>query len=401
MMKSWLTVLFVALAAGAWTWPKSTSVAAAEQGAPLVQIVPPGEKLVGNPSEKGALYYALEGQTTKLTTRFKSGHVAVAERSRIGNVTTTLRDEGGNEVARLRVNRIDGAHDLLHYQSRDAAPFQAMSNPNVVKPTLDWSAKQAYHLNKGGTDNLVWDEGTMRSRAKARIDTEAEVTGVETEWAEGLSANVTRQVYEPRNIAGHTIGGPVLVSDLKQHGTSVGWAIWFEKDRAFAYHIPQLMPRGPDVIFESDLMQAYGTGWPFKPDTAWINLQVIATHHLKTLVAKNGSTNVVAKNCTDKVAPTGVAKVMEFFAPSLLANEVGCDYLHRLDGGVVRDCCDDHDLCYSKARGGCDITSWWLFWKSWACDNCNMSAVVCFVINGGASPTDCLRPRLNPACGGG
>jgi hypothetical protein len=333
----------------------------------------------------------LEGQTTRVTTRFKSGHVAVAERSRIGNVTTTLRDEGGNEVARLKVNRIDGAHDLVHYQSRDAAPFQAMSNPNVVKPTLDWSAKQAYHLRQGGTDHLVWDGDTMRSRAKARIDAEAEVTEVDTEWAEGLSSNVTRQVYAPRTIAGRTIGGPVLVSDLKQHGTSVGWAIWFEKDRTFAYHIPQLMPNGPDVIFESDLMKAYGTGWPFKPDTAWINLQIIATHHLKTLVARNGSTNA-ASNCTDKSKQaTRIARLTNFFVPSLLANEPGCDDLHRLDGGVVRDCCDDHDLCYEK--NGCDSSTWWQWWRSWSCDRCNLTVVRCFLIQGTLDP-GCIRARV-------
>jgi hypothetical protein len=392
-MKTWLALLFVGLMAGAWTWPKPTAVAGAEQSTPLVQIVRPGEKQVGNPAEKGALYYALEGQTTRLTTKFRSGHVAVTERSRTGNVKTTLRDGGGNEVAQLKVNRVDAGHDLVHYEAGGAAPFQAVSDPNVVKPTLDWSAKQAYHLNKGGTDNLVWDKGTMRSKSKPRIDVEAEVNEVETEWAEGLSAKTTRQIYDRRTIAGRSIGGPALVSNLKQNGTSVGTAIWFEKDRAFAYHIPQLMPSGMVVIFESDLMKTHG-GWPFTPDTTWVNLQVIATHHFKTLVAKNGS--VSAKDCADPTEKSRLARLSEFFVPTVLANDAGCDGLQHLDGGVVRDCCDDHDLCYWKE--GCDSGTWWQFWRSWTCDRCNIGAVICFVVHGQLDP-GCVRPR-NPVCAG-
>ena len=60
-----------------------------------VQIVPAGQKQVGNPGEKGATYYALEAQTTRLTTRFHDGHVAVTERGLVGDVRTTLRDPPG------------------------------------------------------------------------------------------------------------------------------------------------------------------------------------------------------------------------------------------------------------------------------------------------------------------
>ena len=389
-MRTWLTCSVVVLVLGALAWPRATSIAGAAQGNPPVQLVPPGTKQAGNPGEKGATYYALEAQTTRLTTRFKDGYVAVAERGLVGDVSTTLSDGAGNERARLRLNRIDGAHDVIHYEPADGAAFQALSDPNVTKPTLDWSAKQAYHLKKAGSDNLVWDQGVMRSSNKAKIDVEAEVTEVETEWAGGLTAKVTRQVYGRRQITpGRSVGGPVLVSDLRLHGTHVGTAVWFEKDRAYAYYIPQLMPSGMTVVFESDLAQLYG-GWPITPDTTWINLQLIASHHMRALAAKNG---FVANNCA--AAPTTqLARLTEFFVPKLMANEPGCDDHHYWDGGVLRVCCDEHDRCYAK--DGCTQTSWWQWWSSWACTQCNLQVVFCFVVQSMADP-QCINQK---ACAG-
>src|SRR4051812_2083615 len=118
-MKKWLAFVVVVLVAGTLTWPKSSAVVGAAQGNPLVQIVPPGQKQVGNPGEKGATYYGLEAQTTRLTTKFRDGHVAVTERGLVGEVQTTLRDESGNERARLRLNRIDGGHDMLNFEPTD------------------------------------------------------------------------------------------------------------------------------------------------------------------------------------------------------------------------------------------------------------------------------------------
>jgi hypothetical protein len=154
-MKKWLALVMAILGAGAWSWPGSRPVAGAAQSNPLVQIVPPGQKQVGNPGEKGSTYYALEAQTTRLTTKFRDGHAAVTERGLVGDVRTTLRDNAGNERAQLHLNRIDGGHDIVNYAPTDGPPFQALSDPNVVKPTLDWAARQAYGLVKDGTENLV------------------------------------------------------------------------------------------------------------------------------------------------------------------------------------------------------------------------------------------------------
>ncbi len=373
-MKQRLAFVIAILGAGGWSWSGTRAVVGAEQGNAPVQIVPPGQKQVGNPGEKGATYYALEAQTTRLTTTFKDGHAAVAERGLVGEVRTILRDQAGNERAQLRLNRIDGTHDMVNYEPIAGAPFQALSDPNVARPTLDWATRQTYGLAKDGADNLVWDGGTMRRKGAARRDVDSDVASVETVWAGGLIARLTRQNYSRRQIApGRFVQGPVMVTELTLHGAAVGTAVWFEQDQVFAYSLPGLMT-GLVVIGPEHLKASYG-GWPFTPDTTWLNLQIIAAHHFKTLLARQGS---VAKAC----APPPPSRLAQFFSPTLYANEAGCDDFHWLDGSMVRDCCDDHDRCYSKS--GCDSSSWWQWWKSWTCDRCNIAVVGCFFARGSA-----------------
>ncbi|MGH9144714.1 MAG: hypothetical protein ACRD2I_26535, partial [Vicinamibacterales bacterium] len=346
--------------------------AAQSQGSVAVQMVPAGQKQVGNPGEKGATYYALEAQTTRLTTTFRDGHAAVAERGLVGDLRTTLRDQGGNDRAQLRLNRIDGGHDMLNFEPSTGVPFQALSDPSLVKPTLDWATRQAYGLVKDGSDNLVWDGGTMRRKGAVRRDVDRDVDSVETVWANGLVARLSRQVYSRRQIApGRFVEGPVMVSELTLYGSPVGTGVWFEKNQVFAYSLPGLMA-GLVVIGPEELKANYG-GWPFAPDTTWLNLQIIAAHHFKTLLAKQGS---VARACE----PAQPSRLAQFLMPTLYANEAGCDDFHWLDGSMIRDCCDDHDRCYSK--GGCDSSTWWQWWKSWSCDRCNLAVVGCFFARG-------------------
>jgi hypothetical protein len=337
-------------------------------------MVPAGQRQVGSPGEKGATYYALEAQTTRLTTRFRDGHAAVTERGLVGDVRATVTDQAGNEKGRLRVNRIDAGHDMVNFEPGAGAAFQALSDPSMVKPTLDWAARQAYALIKDGADNLVWDAGTMRRKGTARRDAERDVESVETVWANGLVARLSRQVYSRRQITpGRFVEGPVMVSELTLHGSPVGTGVWFEKSQVFAYTLPGLTA-GLVVIGPDDLRANYG-GWPFAPDTTWLNLQIIAAHHFKTLMIKQGS---VARAC----GPEQPNRLAQFFMPTLNANEAGCDDFHWLDGSVVRECCDSHDRCYSKS--GCDSNTWWQWWRSWSCDRCNLAVVGCFFARGSA-----------------
>lgn len=390
-MKLWLTLLFVGLIAGAWTWPKSTVVVGAAQGNSLVQMVRPGQKRVGNSGEKGATYYALEAQTKQMKTTFHDGHVATSERGFSGTVTTTVHDSAGNERSKMKVLPVDVGHATVSFQPTDAAnPVQMMSDPSVARPTLDWSAKQAYRLTKDGTKNLVWDQGHMRARAGRPVDPEGEVKEVETVWQDGLVAKVTRNVRPRRELApGLVLGGRTLETELTQHGLFAGSSIWFEQDQAYVFYVAGLMDKAQAIT--AKVMKENFGGWTFAPDTAWMNLQLIATHHFKTQVAKNG---FVAKNegggCRAVAPPSRVA---QFFFPTVLANDAGCDRMHYVDGGIFRTCCDNHDRCFAKA--GCTERSWWQVWSSWTCDVCNAEVLWCFYV---AADVEYCRTRANP-CG--
>jgi len=132
-MKKWLAFVGVVLVAGTWSWPKSSAVVRAAQGNPPVQIVPPGQRQVGNPGEKGATYYGLEAQTTRLTTKFRDGHVAVTERGlrtnvlagenrgstlEHGPVVRSLRDVGADR--RLTQPRVAGRRVVVFVEARDS-----------------------------------------------------------------------------------------------------------------------------------------------------------------------------------------------------------------------------------------------------------------------------------------
>ncbi|HEY7289529.1 MAG TPA: hypothetical protein VH583_06795 [Vicinamibacterales bacterium] len=368
-MRFWLASAIVFVGLGAATWFKSRPVQAAQR-APSVQMVPGGRTAVGNPGEKGATYYAIEAQTVRLTTRFRDGHVAVAERGLVGDVHTTVHDANGNERARLRVNRIDDGHDMVVYELGGASALQALSDPKSVKPTLDWVTRQAYVLAKDGDSDLVWDGGRMRPRKAAPRDLDSDVAEIETTWAGGLVAHLTRQNWPRRQIApGRFVEGPALVSDLTLNGVSAGRAAWFERDKVFAYTLPAFNT-GLVVVAPDHLKANYG-GWPFTPDATWLSLQAIAMHHFRSLIAKQG---FVAKGCTAQ-EPNRLAQL---FMPTLHANEPGCDGFHYLDGTFFRQCCDDHDRCYSKR--GCVQDTWWRVWSSWTCDYCNVTVVVCFFV---------------------
>ena len=81
----------------------------------------------------------------------------------------------------------------------------------------------------------------MRRRDAPRRDVDREVEAVETEWANGVTAKLTRQNYSRRQITpDRSVEGPVMVSELTINGAAVGTAVWFEKDQVFA-----LQPSGP------------------------------------------------------------------------------------------------------------------------------------------------------------
>jgi hypothetical protein len=340
------------------------------QGGPSVRLAPVGKRLAGKPGEKGATYYALEAQATRLTMRFADA-VAVAERTFDGDLVTKLNDVYGNELARFKADRIDGANDVLQYTGRAGKVLQVFSDPRV-RPTLDWANHQTYSLWKDRIDadatTLEWRDTLIRRKGATTRDLHKEVLELQTDWANGMSAKTVRKPAVNRDlIAGRTLQGQVFVSRLTRDGAELGIVNWFPENQVLIWDLPGLT-KG---YIAPEHLKDYG-GWPFAPDMAWLNLQASAFHHYKTQIQQKG---FVAKH-----QPGWPARILQFMAPSVSADEPGCDYLHWLDGTVFRFCCDVHDLCYSA--NGCSSKSWWQVWTSWRCDACNAFAIDCFLRGG-------------------
>ena len=163
-----------------------------------------------------------------------------------------------------------------------------------------------------------------------------------------------------------------MVSELTMNGAAVEYGgLVREADQVFAHSLPGLMA-GAVVIGADELKANYG-GWPFTPDTTWLNLQLIAAHHFKTLAAKQGS---VAKGC-ESSKPSRLA---QFFVPTLTRT--------RRDATTFTG---STDRSFGRAatittaatpRAGVTRSSWWLWWRSWTCDRCNMAVVGCFFARG-------------------
>ena len=331
-----------------------------------MQLVPAGQRLAGKPGQKGATFYWLEGQTTRMTTRF-SNATAVAVRGPDGDLTTQLVDADGNELARFKVDRIDDATHVLQYVSASGKTVQALGQAGF-RPTLDWVNRQAYSLWRDRAETstaFAWQRGFMRPAGAAPHDIQHDVVELRTDWADGLSATTSRRANQRVEFQkGRIAGGDVIVGHLRRDDVEIGIGNWFPSQKVFTWSLPGIT----EGFLDSDRLAPIG-GWVFEPDDEWMNLQLIAFAHFKRLLDENG---VVAA----RRGSGTLRKLLNVFEPSLSANEPGCDGLHWLDGTIYRYCCDTHDYCYSKY--GCTSSTWWQWWTSWQCDGCNLLVVACF-----------------------
>jgi hypothetical protein len=352
-------------------WRLATVRAVPQAGGSAVRPAPAGQRFGGKPGVRGATYYAFEGQAVRVTTTFDDATV-VGRRAFDGDIDTTLSDRSGREVASFKVDAVDAATTVLQYTPFDGGGVRAFGEP-TVRPTLDWSTRQAYSLWKervaSSTDALEWRGGLMRRKGGARDDAAANATASEVEWSDGLLArSVRKSVKNYQPLKDRTVSGDVLVTHLYRGGTEIGTLNWFAGSGLLMWDLPGLT-RG---YVAPEHLKEFG-GWPFTPDLEWLNMQAYAFQHFKTLLQKQG---FVARGPS-----SWPARIAQFFAPTLSANEPGCDDLHWLDGTILRFCCDVHDLCYEK--NGCSSRSWWQFWTSWTCDACNAWVVICFVTGDG------------------
>jgi hypothetical protein len=365
----WIAALVAAV--GLASWRLTLTAGQPAQKSAGVRVVPAGQPIGGDPGRKGATYYSLEGQTARLITAFEDGTKAVAQRGVDGDVTTTLEDAHGNEVNRLRVG-----HDVVQYTPFAGTPLMAQTDP-LVHPTLDWSNQQSHRLHRDGATSgtrLEWRAGMMRKTAARPAsddgDTDHDVRAIETHWANSLTARTVRLRFKPgfATYNDKPVKGDILFTTLRRDGVEVGHADYLTVERIFAWSMPGI---SDGAITTENLKPKYG-GWLFTPDMVWMNLQTIGTFHWRTLMKEKGT---VARR---QAAPRN--PILEFFVPTVAANDEGCDYLHWIDGTVYRPCCDMHDQCYEN--NGCAYKTWWQ-WGNWKCDICNGFVIGCFVGSAG------------------
>lgn len=370
-MKRWITM--AAALSLAFAVFDRVMARAPQQRGDEVQVVPNGQRAGAAPGQKGATYYALEGQSRRVTTTFADGTTAAAERTVDGDFTATLRDANGNEVNRVRVDRKDGANDVVQYLRPSADPVQALIDPGV-RPTLDWSNRQSHRLHRDKVTSgagLRWKNGLMRpDGSEPESDELATVRSIETEWPNGLAATTRRVPSKAGDtFDGKPVRGDVLVTTIFRDGVAIGTANYFTFERIFAWKIPGVTE---GMIANEHLKARFG-GWMFRPDMVWMNLQTLAMYQWKTAINEGRSVAPAPQ-------PGVLGRIAGFFAPTVHANEDGCDGLHWLDGTNFRYCCDIHDYCYAKY--GCSASTWWKVWTSWSCDHCNMDVVWCFAGGG-------------------
>lgn len=366
----------------------SASVALFSQGQPTK----PGRQfLANNPrsnalvtdGDRGATYHHMEQQARRVTTTFTDA-VTVADRTPDGQLATTLIDRAGREQATLRVRPIDAANDTLEFKTAEdgprAAPMRALRRP-TLRPTLDWSSAQAYSLWKdraairGTAPALEWHDSILRPAGATSRDAKSEIVIIDTEYRDGLSATVTHQILTHVSyLTNKPTTGLVYISRFKQDGLEIGQSQWWPAEQAFAWSFPGLTD---GVITAARL--AHNGGWTFTPDMAWLNTQNWAFFQFAVQLKTTGK---VSKNREQPRHWFG--RLRQFLAPTVIANDAGCDTMHYLDGTLFRFCCDDHDACYYKEDPDCSWASWWQFWKNWDCTECNIGAWFCFITISGS-----------------
>ncbi|MEO8033667.1 MAG: hypothetical protein ABI837_04495 [Acidobacteriota bacterium] len=293
----------------------------------------------------GRRYAQIDQQVQKITTRFPTAE-CVTIRAEDGSRTTTVWSRDG----KIRTT-------TLTPQTESALPpLQALLGERFVSPAttdiLNARAYTAWKLGSRRANGL--DEESSLPIDVDDVEAEARMPlSVRTETADLVAVSM---IVAP--IAGRS-GLPSFRASLwNKSGELLGSMAWHSAERRLAF---QMHDGTAAVISE----QAMGRKWPFEPDLAWANIQLLSFERSAQTI--EASRQRAGSPLTDKhlrAAPNDTA---------------GCDGLHWLDGSVFRPCCDIHDACYAAFQPACDATSWW-FDGSWHCIQCNIAVIECFVI---------------------
>jgi hypothetical protein len=322
------------------------------------------------PGDRGATYYYLEGLAQRVTSRF-SDAVAVVERGADGRLKIQLKDLNHNELATASVSAGQGDESVLAYGTPSGPGVLLAVERANARPTLDWAARQTYRLWKdardGDVSRLKWQDGLARAAGRGRPAGE-EPLAIDAEFPGGFVAASSHTAGpRPHPVTGDPVTGRAVITTVTRDGLEIGRLGYYVEEQVIAWSLPGITIGYVD----RERLEPIG-GLPFTPDLAWASVQAFAFDHFAAQIAAKGF--VAERN------RGWLEKAVDFWVPTLQANDPGCDGLHWLDGSVLRFCCDIHDACYEKY--GCTASSWWRIWSSWRCDYCNLNALYCFVSGG-------------------
>jgi hypothetical protein len=322
------------------------------------------------PGKKSDTDYWFDSQIVRLTARYEDATV-VTERTNDGVVTAQIADTNGNVAAHLSVRS-----SILQYAPAAGDPLLA-ANDSGERPTLDTASRQAYGLWKEGRAQLKWQRGLMRPANATR---DLEPLELRTEWAHGLTAHATRKFNANVRVkvkgVDKVFRGEVVSTRLTRDGAVIGSSVWFPAQQTLMWSVGTTKGSlDPEILSASNNGPG---GWRFLVNSAWVNLQTIAFQHYSSQprpLASNG-------RCGPQPGSgMNIARVVDFFVPTLHANTPGCDWpFVWLNGTGYEPCCNRHDLCFMAF--GCNWRTWWMFWTSWRCDTCNLIAFSCFSYGG-------------------
>jgi hypothetical protein len=255
-----------------------------------------------------------------------------------------------------------------------AAGERVFTHPRTeVRPTLDWANLQAYALWKdrpAAPDEVEWKGRFIRSHGAKATAVDDLPLETETEFDNGLKV-VTSRPSRDVQITPQARRRPTFVSRVLSNGADVGTIRWYAKEKVLAWDYPGLTKGVVDV----NRLKVAG-GWTFTPTLAWANVQGLAFYEFHSKMKTRGA--------VAQARPSLPQRLLNYVAPTVEANDPGCDLMHWLDNTVFRPCCDSHDRCYER-NYGCTARSWyWISWSGnqWTCSVCNTLATICFMSGG-------------------
>jgi len=361
-----------ALAIGISAQNRSAPAVPGQEG-PAVRAVTPDEGRA-EPGKKSDTDYWFDSQIVRLTAQYDDATVTT-DRTNDGVVTSNVTDANGNGVARLSVRSA-----VLQYAPTVGEPLLA-ANDGGERPTLDVASRQAYGLWRDGRTRLTWKNGLMRPGGASGPLRDLEPRELHTEWAHGLTAHASRK-FNARvrvRIKGQdtVYSGEVVSTRLTRDGVEIGSSVWFPAQQTFMWSVGRTKGSlSPEVL--STANNGPG-GWKFNVNLAWVNIQTIAFQHFSSNPPAGAPAAAERAACRPRAGV--LARVVDFFAPTLHANEPGCDFpFVWLNGTGYEPCCNRHDLCF--VAYGCNWKTWWMVWTNWRCDVCNLIAFSCFSYGG-------------------